>query len=335
MELLTKKCPACRSTDITIHSTYHTEAHGDRSMYRCTRCGKYFSETKHTFLAGLKTPLSVIWTILECRTEGMGLNAVSRAFHKAKNTILDWERRFVDLHEVLLLYSLVHEFLQATIEGDEAYTKVEKHVPPDQSQGWTIALMDRASRFLWELDCGARDAELFRHAIDTLSHVIAQTQDLSLFTDGERRYGNLLFEICSEVVRTGKPGRPKTTLKQGVKARVKNKGSQSHKKRRKRPTYQAPWAEHPDTPQEIACPEIHANHLEAFWSALRRKCSAYRRRTNTYAKSKDGLQRILRVYWVVHNVMRPHFTTKELPAIRLGILERPLSVKELCLIQMA
>ena len=218
------------------------------------------------------------------------------------------------------------------IEGDEAYTKIRKNVPPQDSQGWTIALMDRASRFLWELDCSKREESLFQQAVERLAQVIEQTDDLSLFTDGERRYGNLLFDICSEVVRTGKPGRPKTSLKPGVKARVKNKGSQAHKRGRKRPKYQAPWAEHPDTAQQIKEQEIHANHLEAFFSALRRKCSAFRRRTNTYAKSQKGLRRILRVYWVMHNFFRKHFTTKVVPAVQLGVLERPLSEKELCLL---
>src|SRR6266446_10950872 len=69
-----------------------------------------------------------------------------------KNTMLAWERKFVALHQVLLLYAVVHEFLESVIEGDEAYTKVQKHVPPDQSRGWTILLMDRASRFIWALD---------------------------------------------------------------------------------------------------------------------------------------------------------------------------------------
>jgi hypothetical protein len=264
----------------------------------------------------------------------MGLNATARVFKIAKKTILNWERRFAQLHHVLLLYALLHQFLQVVIEGDEAYTKVNKNVPPHESQGWTIALMDRASRFLWELDCDKREASLFQQAIETLTKVIEQTDDLSLFTDGERRYGNLLFDICREVVRTGKRGRPKTTLKKGVKARVKNKGGQKHKKGRKRPQYQAPWAEHPDTSQTCEEKMIHANHLEAFFSSLRRKCAAFRRRTNTYAKSKGGLRRILRVYWVIHNFVRKHFTTKEVPAVQLGVLERRLSVKELCLIQL-
>jgi hypothetical protein len=75
-------------------------------------------------MEGLKTPVSVIWQVLKARTEGMGLNAAARTFEKAKNTILAWERKFSDLHQVLFLYALVHEFLEVVLEGDEVYTKV-------------------------------------------------------------------------------------------------------------------------------------------------------------------------------------------------------------------
>ena len=85
--------------------------------------------------------------------------------------------------------------LALVIEGDEAYTKVQKNVPPDQSLGWTILLLDRASRFIWEIDCGKKERKLFHKAITSLDKIARQTHDLSLFTDGERRYGNLLFEI--------------------------------------------------------------------------------------------------------------------------------------------
>ena len=149
MDLLQLKCPICHSADIQYHSPYTTKNHGRRVMYKCENCPAYFSETKNTLLEGVKTPVSVIWHVLKARTEGMGLHAAARTFEKAKNTILAWERTFVDLHRVLLLYALVHEFLESVIEGDEAYTKVQKNVPPDQSRGWTILLMDRASRFIW------------------------------------------------------------------------------------------------------------------------------------------------------------------------------------------
>ena len=134
------------------------------------------------------------------------------------------------------------------IEGDELYTRVHKNMAPEESHGWTIALMDRATRFLWDMHCGRKDRKLFKHAMRLLCEVIEQTGDVTLLTDGERRYGNLLFELCSQALRTGKRGRPKKTLPKGVKVRLKNKGSQRHKRGRKRPKYQAPYPEHPDTP---------------------------------------------------------------------------------------
>src|SRR6266567_2145470 len=335
MELLQRKCPTCHSAVLQSHTTYATQHHGRRIMYKCANCPTYFSETKNTLMAGVKTPVSVIWQVVKARTEGMGFNAAARTFEKAKNTILAWERKFVDLHRVLLLYALVHEFLESVIEGDEAYTKVQKNVPPDQSRGWTILLMDRASRFIWELDCGKKDRRLFKKAMKTLDQIARQTHDLSIFTDGERRYGNLLFEICYDLVKDGRPGRPKKTFKKGVHFSIKNKGSQAHKKGRKRPKYQSPWREHPETTRTIAETDIHANHTEAFLSSLRRKCATFRRKTNMYAKATTGLQRLLRVYWVVHNFLRVHFTIREVPAVTLGILERRLSVHEIFQIQIA
>ena len=291
MELLEFKCPTCQSSDIHSHSPYTTKNHGVRVIYQCQTCQSYFSETKHTLMAGLKTPMSMVWTVIKARTDGMGLNAATRTFDFAKNTILSWERKFRELHRVLFLYTLVHEFLELLIEGDEAYTKVHHNVPPHESSGWTILLIDRASRFIWELDCGTKDRQLFKQAIAILDQLVSRTHDLSLLTDGERRYGNLLFEVCYELVKNGKRGRPKKTLKRGVRVRIKNKGSQAHKKGRKRPKYQSPWAEHPETTSTIEESDMHANHAEAFFSSLRRKCATFRRKTNTYAKSPKGSQR--------------------------------------------
>jgi|GEM_PF-1207054 len=172
--------------------------------------------------------------------------------------------------ETLLLYASGLQFLEQQIESDELHTKVHHNKPSAESEGWTIVLTNRATRFIWELRCGERERELFEAAIQLLSQVTEQTEDLTLLTDGERRYGNLLFEICQEVLRTGKPGRPKKSLPKGVKVRIKSKGSQEQKRGRKRPKYQAPRNEHPDTRQTVADSDIHANHAEGFNSSPRR-----------------------------------------------------------------
>ena len=116
--------------------------------------------------------MSRIIDVIAVRTEGLGVNAVCRALHVGKQTVLNWEKRFADLHEVLLMYALTHVFLHQVIEGDEAYTKVGKNVPPEDSQGWTIMLMDRASRFIWEMRCGTKDRKLFLRAIKRLCKLI-------------------------------------------------------------------------------------------------------------------------------------------------------------------
>jgi len=47
------------------------------------------------------------------------------------------------------------------------------------------------------------------------------------------------------------------------------------------------------------------------------------------AKTPPHLQARLNVHWILHNFLRPHFTTKLVPAVALGILERGLSMVEL------
>lgn len=74
---------------------------------------------------------------------------------------------------------------------------------------------------------------------------------------------------------------------------------------------------------------MHANHLEAFNSSLRRYLSAFRRRTNTYAKTVVDLQRGLDIFWMVHNFIRPHFTTGIVPAVAIGILDVGLDWSDL------
>jgi len=79
--------------------------------------------------------------------------------------------------------------------------------------------------------------------------------------------------------------------------------------------------------------QIHANHLEAFHSALRRRLACFRRRTNTYAKLQSALQTRLDLHWLWHNFINTHFTTKRIPAVALGILDHGFSWSQIFRIQ--
>jgi hypothetical protein len=285
-----------------------------------------FSETHGTPMEELKTPISKVALALRLRDEGMGLRATGRILGSHKNTIADWEKRFAGQKDTLMLYGLCHEFLRLTFEGDEIYTIVGKRTDPSQSSGWTAVIMDRGSRFLVDQQCGKKDADLFKSVMKSVCGFIQRTKDFSFFSDGERRYGQTLFDMCAKTLKTGHRGRPRQVLPVGAKVRVKNKGSQKHKRGPKRPKYQAPQPEHPATIQNIENRDIHANHLEGQNAATRRRNSAFRRRANTYAKTTDGLQRTLDTHLIMHNFVRPHWTTGKVPAVQLGLRDAPLSL---------
>ncbi len=280
------RCPRCDRPKPSVHSKYTLQGGEQRLLYRCPDCRCYFPETFGTACAGVRTPLSRIQQIFDALNDGLGVNAACRTFHVSKNTLADWQARLTPVKAALLLYALCHQFVQPVIEGDELYTQVNQTVPPAASTGWTVVLMERASRFIWELSCGERERSLFEQAMQTLADVITQTGDVTRLTDGERRYSLLLFEICRTTVRTGQRGRPRQSLPKGVRVRMKNKGAQAHQRGRKRSKSEAPLPEHPDTHTAIPPHDIHANHLEGFNASLRRRLAAYRRKANTDAKKR-------------------------------------------------
>ncbi|MBP6219166.1 MAG: hypothetical protein KA436_11320 [Oligoflexales bacterium] len=136
-------------------------------------------------------------------------NACARTFGVARDTLRSWELRFSSVKKSLYLYALCHDFLSQVIEGDELYTTLHHKTAASDSEGWTVVLMERASRFIWHMECGRRDKRLFKRAIKTLATIAKKTKQITLITDGEKRYGTTLFEVCSEVMRSGKRGRPK------------------------------------------------------------------------------------------------------------------------------
>jgi transposase-like protein len=151
MSLRHQHCPECNSENFKPHCHYTVKSGESRTLFGCQGCGNYFSETNNTPPAGLKTPVSRISLVLEALNDGLGLNAVCRTFQVGKNTVKRWVKRLGSLKETLLLYALCHQFSQLQIEGDELYTKVAENKPAPLSAGWTGVLMNRASRFNWDL----------------------------------------------------------------------------------------------------------------------------------------------------------------------------------------
>lgn len=281
----------------------------------------------------IKSPISKVAAAMRLRSEGLGLRATGRVLQANKRTIAKWEELFAEQKATLMVYAFCHEFISLTFEGDEFYTIVGRRTKPLESKGWTAVVMDRASRFIVDQRCGKKNIMLFKNVMKTVCRYVGKTNDLSFLSDGEKRYGNILFDLCSETLQTGKCGRPAKVLPKGVLVRIKNKGDQKHRRGPKKSKYQALQREHPDTAQDLADTEIHANHVEAQNAAARRRNSAFRRKTNTYAKTGKGLQRTLDVHQLIHNFVRPHWTTREVPVVSMGILSKPFTLEDILTLQ--
>ena len=147
------------------------------------------------------------------------------------------------------------------------------------------------------------------------------------FTDGETRYSQQLWLLASQYLRAKEYSKTygyRKVWREGLEVAMKIKGSQGRKRVR--------WVK-PEHPYTALSPkqEVGANHNEALNSSIRRRCSAYHRRTNTYAKKVEGLQRSLNVLRLVHNWVRPHSSLEKgtTPAMSLGLYHRPIQMEEL------
>ena len=137
------RCPTCNSQERREHMSYRVQGNNEeRRLYQCKGCGCYYSETKDTPLAGLHTPLSRISEVLDALNEGMGINAATRVFKVAKNSLYLWMSRLSGLKETLMLYALCHQFITLQIEGDEVIDCTNRRV--DAPDRWRTTLWQSA-----------------------------------------------------------------------------------------------------------------------------------------------------------------------------------------------
>ena len=199
--------------------------------------------------------------------------------------------------------------------------------PPHESEGWTVHFIERESCY-WLTTCvGRKDSQLFEQATYHAWQWASRCQFVRWFTDGEPRYAEQLWNLASVYLKTHefpKAFGHRKVWREGLEVAMKVKGSQG--KRR------VEWCkiEHPDTAISPES-EVHANHNEAQNSALRRRGTAYRRRQNHYAKTKNALQRVVTVQRLIHNWVRPHWSLRgaTTPAMAIGFYHRPVTMLEL------
>lgn len=190
-----------------------------------------------------------------------------------------------------------------------------------------MTLIERSSRYWIDALVGQRNETLFKQGMKRLWQWLMLAHDVCLFTDGEARYSKYLWLWASVWLKARETTRAcayRKVWRPGLEVAAKVKRSQGRRRiHRRRP-------EHPFTAISPNV-EVHANHNEAQNSSIRRRCSAYRRRQNHYAKNPKGLQRAITVLRLIHNWVRPHPSLGKgvTPAMAMGYIKRPVSLVEM------
>ncbi len=179
--------------------------------YRCKRCKKTFSATKGTALYRMHKPTEVVLTVVTLLAHGCPLQAIVAAFGLDERTVARWEKEAGmhcrRLHEHVVEAGRVE---LGQVQADELRVRVVGGVMwlagalAVESRLWLggVVSMRRDRDLICALLCRVRACGLVRAVL--------------LCTDGLASYPKQAIHLFREPLRTGKVGRPRLILPEGV-----------------------------------------------------------------------------------------------------------------------
>ncbi len=179
--------------------------------YRCKRCGATFSATKGTALYRAHKPKELVFTVVTLLAYGCPMQAIVAAFGLDERTVGRWAR------EAGTQCKLVHEHLVEgghveleQVQADELRVRVVGGVM------WLASALEVSSRlWLGGVVSLRRDRALIRTLLSGV-RACGSVAGVLLCTDGLASYAKQALSIFREARRTGRVGRPRLLLPEGV-----------------------------------------------------------------------------------------------------------------------
>ncbi len=179
--------------------------------YQCKRCRLTFTETRDTAIYRVHKPRWLVLAVVTLLAYGCPVQAIVAAFELDERTVARWQR------ESGLQCRRVHEHLVEAgrvallqVQADEIRVKAVGGVY------WLASALEVRSRlWLGGVIRRHRDGQLIR---DLLSRVRAcgPVEKILLVTDGLASYKSQALKVFRKPFRSGKVGRPKLVLPEGV-----------------------------------------------------------------------------------------------------------------------
>lgn len=118
-------CLYCQSEQVVRNGRITLQDHTSVQKYLCKACGRQFNDRTGTPMARLRTASTLVSSVINVRTEGLGLRATGRSFGKSHSTIMRWEKRLANSIEQWSPPAPTGATV--TVEGDEVYTRVSEN----------------------------------------------------------------------------------------------------------------------------------------------------------------------------------------------------------------
>ncbi len=294
--------------------------------YRCTQCGKTFSDRKeHENLFGHKQAVDDDAALLTLKllVEGNSIRSTQRITGLDKKTIM---RLLVTAGErcQILMETKVRNVPVKDVQCDEIWSYVQKKESRrfygDKDfdfvgDAWTFIGIERNSKLVLAFELGKRNTVVASRFMAKIAVAASAENRFQLTTDG--------FAPYVHAVGTRLDGR--CDYSQLVKVYA---SATAEEQRRYSPGVVI-GAESTDIYGDPERARICTSHIERQNGSLRQWCKRLTRLTYAFSKKWDHLKAALALHFAYYNFCRVHRTIKMTPAMAAGITDRVWSLADL------
>lgn len=292
---------------IVIHSR-------KEQRYKCKRCKKTFSETKGTAFYRAHKPHELVVTVVTLLAYGCPMQAIVAAFSLDERTIARWQRE--SGHQCRRL----HEHLVQA--GGELLTHVQADELRIRIVGgvlWLASALSVTSRlWLGGVVQARRDRDLIRGLLEGV-RACGTFRTLLLCTDGLSSYPKQALSVFSEPLRTGKRGRPRLVLPEGLMVAQAIKRYARRRvlgvvRRVVRGTEEEVQARLSST-QGNESAAINTAYIERLQATFRSRLAPLARRTRAAVRQRSTLEAGMWLIGTVYNFCCAHRSLRELSSV--------------------
>lgn len=306
--------------NIKCISTYMTES-GKRRIFECKECREKFSEVRDTVFFDLRTPEEKVMMALKMILVQVSLSGIAFVLEITEETILRWlERAYQKSQEIN--EALLKELPVTEIQLDEMWSFVrrklsekaqeEKESSQEAQDGrqWIWVSYAPQFRLLLVATVGPRTYETALHLIRITAMMVVGVP--CFFSDGFSCYLQALIECYHKLItfpRTGTRGRPKDPIKEPDPDLVYGQVIKERKQGRIA-----------SITHRVKCGaerlmtlglKISTTLLERLNLTIRQSLAPLGRKTLSFSKERDNLQKQVTFFQAFYNLARPHMSLRE------------------------